>query len=123
MRRLFSRASSGPTRQGMGVARVAARVAPPRRKRPGCQDGRFHPGESAPAGRALDSPPHSSPADPFGAVRRLHPRPLLSMTTSVPDLALRVSGMRLFGRRATDAPAAPRAAGGRLLDETYRRTD
>ena len=45
------------------------------------------------------------------------------MTTSVHDLALRVRGTRLFGRRATDAPAAPRASGGRLLDETYRRTD
>jgi len=45
------------------------------------------------------------------------------MAASVNDLALRVSGMRLFGRRATDAPAASRAAGGRLLDETYRRTD
>jgi methyl-accepting chemotaxis protein len=45
------------------------------------------------------------------------------MTASVHDLALRVPGTRLFGRRATDAPAAPRAAGGRLLDETYRRAD
>ena len=45
------------------------------------------------------------------------------MTTSVHDLALRVRGTRLFGRRATDAPVAPRASGGRLLDETYRRTD
>jgi methyl-accepting chemotaxis protein len=44
------------------------------------------------------------------------------MATSVHDLALRVSGTPLFGRPA-DAPAAPRAAGGRLLDETYRRTD
>ena len=45
------------------------------------------------------------------------------MTTSVHDPALRVRGPRLFGRRATGAPVAPRASGGRLLDETYRRTD
>jgi methyl-accepting chemotaxis protein len=45
------------------------------------------------------------------------------MAASVNDLALRVSGTRLFGRRATDTPAPSRAAGGRLLDETYRRAD